>query len=213
MHQKPQIVRFSLRPAALRVSVIWLLFGLQAKMFAASARYPISTARIAEALIRYGLNVAAEDIRLPLPISAASSSPELELILARTAARNLVQLELRCRDSGKCLPFFVLIDVPDGAASALVADVRKDEQFQAGAGPGSPMSQGRAKNVQTSPDRMRAGSHITLLLEDDQMQIQLPAVALDSGAPGLEVRVGTVDHRKTFRAMVVSPTVARGGLE
>ena len=45
-----------------------------------------------------------------------------------------------------------------------------------------------------------------------QMRIQLPAVAVDTGAPGTEVRVTSADHRHTYRGVVVDADTVKGVL-
>lgn len=195
--------------------MMWLLFVLPTPtLFAEGPRYPISTLRVAQALVGYGLKVTPEEIRLPAMLSATSASPQLELVSMRPAAAQLVQLELRCHAPGECLPFFVLLNVPAGAVQSLVAAFKNnDKSPQPETLQNVVAGQAAPKSIQPTGDRMRVGASITLLLEDGQMRIQFPAVALDSGAPGSIVRVSTIDRRKTFRATVVSPTIAEGDIE
>lgn len=208
-----QIARSSLRSAVLSASFIGLLFVVHiGRLTAESPRYPISTERVVQALAAYGLNVTPKEIRVPAALTAAIPSPQLELVSMRSASPELVQIELRCHTSGKCLPFFALIEVPPGTGPSFIADAEKRKAPEARAGSAWTVARAEADRME-APDQIRAGSQITLLLEDAQMRIRIPAVALDSGAPGRDVRVCTPDHRNTFHARVVSSSFARGGLE
>lgn len=214
MQRSSQIERFRLRSALWVACLIGLLLIVHIERLAAEGpRFAISTQRVAEALSEYGLKIRPQQVRLPSPLTSAIPSPQLELVSMRTAAPDLVQIELRCQSSGKCLPFFVLLDVPAGTASSFTAGVKQHQLASTGAEARTGLRQYGVAGIESSTPRIRAGDHIALLLEDSQMRIQIPTVALDSGAPGLEVRVCTLDHRKIFRARVVSSSIARGGLE
>jgi len=56
------------------------------------------------------------------------------------------------------------------------------------------------------------GSHVTLELSDRQMHIQLQGIAIDTGEPGHEIRVASLDRRHTYHGIVVDPTTVKGDL-
>ena len=207
---------------------VWLaLLGTEVLIAqrALPARYPISEAAIAGVLRARGLDVEPTQIRLPMQISSPSASPGLEIVSAQRFGGVRVRLRLRCQKVSECLPFYVVLNlrseselqlfVPGSNAPAMSSG----QPFAAAAQreiswPVSAQARGGAVSLPVAPATgVHVGEHITLLIQDGHMQIQLPALAIDTGAPGSEVRVCSEDHKKTFRGFVLDANTVRGEIE
>ena len=63
------------------------------------------------------------------------------------------------------------------------------------------------------PQGITVGAHITLELTDPQMHIHLPAIAIDTGAPGTDIRVASLDRKHTWRGTVLDANTVQGGVQ
>ena len=180
-----------------------------------SQRYPLSTDAISRALHRDGLEVRAEDVHLPMPLSTAVSDPALEIVGMDRLPDGHLRLRLRCQHAGECLPFGVTL-MHDGVAPMLLVSAQPPAA-SAGAGsstvPTLPQPVGTPVLVREAPVVVRAGTRLTMLLDEGHMHIHLPVVSLDSATGDGNIRVATPDHKHTYRATVVDATTVRGIME
>ncbi len=180
-----------------------------------SQRYPLSADAISRALHRDGLDVRAEDVHMPMPLSTAVSDPLLEIVGMDRLPDGHLRLRLRCQHAGECLPFGVTL-MHDVVVPMLLVSAQPPA---ASAGVGSSMAPTLPQPVGTpvfGPEAavvVRAGTRLTLLLEEGHMHIHLPVVALDSATGDGNIRVATPDHKHTYRATVVDATTVRGIME
>ncbi|HEY4011122.1 MAG TPA: flagella basal body P-ring formation protein FlgA [Acidobacteriaceae bacterium] len=211
-----QIRRSSLVSTVLTPGCVWMMtITVTGALAVERPRYLISPVLIADVLWRYGVKVTPNEVQLPVSLSAIDPIPHLEIVSMTRVTDDVVQLQWRCRDAGECLPFYVLLNLPTVTATSLIASARlKSGLAVRTPGQGAGPAQLHTPEVpEQAMAKVHPGSHVTLLLEDLQMRIQLPAVALDSGSPGADIRVATPDHRKIFRATVVDQSVVKGDLE
>ncbi len=147
-----------------------------------------------------GLAVDAQQIAMPPGLIAAEEQPALTIESAELQPGGSVRVRLNCNTHTACRPFYVAVSFPttelsaEGLATLWLATAQ----------------------AEPAPKRMtavlRPGEQTSLVLEDRQMRINLPVIAIDSGSIGTEVRVVSLDHKTTFRTVVVSPTLVRGVL-
>ncbi len=165
----------------------------------AEERFPLTGANVMIALQAIGLAVPPADIRLPLSLTATSGSPALRVTSADVLPDGIMRVRLSC-PRGECLPFF-----------ATVASHAKNSTLTEVAGTGSSFRPVEPIERVSRP-ALRAGDHATLVMEDDHMRISLSVVSIDSGTVGSEVRVSSPDHKKTFRATVLSSQLVKGDM-
>lgn len=177
-------------------------------------RYPLSAEAITRSLHNDGLDVLAEDVRMPMLVSAAVSEPVIEVVGADRLPDGHLRLRLRCRHAGECLAFSVTLTHSIAAPLVLAALAQPVPEIA-----GSSSNAAAAKlqptpiNAAAEPAAVRAGTRLTMLLEDGHMHIHLPVVSLDSSSGNQEIRVSTPDHKHTYRATVVNATTVRGIME
>ena len=167
---------------------------------AASSRYPLLPAAIADALKAAGVLAAPSDVTLPSALTASVPSPQLTLGSPERSGPTQIRVRVTCAQSGQCLPFMVVADLHNPAA-ALAAQRQL-----------APHTEAKASGQGTAGEMLRAGQHATLLLEDERMRISLPVISIDTGAPGAQVRVASLDRKQTFRAVVSAAATVRGVL-
>ncbi len=170
---------------------------------AVGGRPAIPPSAVAATLAQAGLSVPEARLHLPGSLSSETDTPELKITAAEQRANGSLSVRFACRSAVECMPFFVTVDPADDRPALAAFAERMLAQHQA-AGTSSARSDRAAVAI---------GAHVTLQLTDAQMRIQLPAVAIDTGAPGAEVRVASLDRKHTWRGVVIDATTVRGGVQ
>lgn len=201
-------------------TALWVITGLRlSAQSEPNGRRPISVAVIAAALRSDGLDVEPSQIHLPMSLSSASASPELEVLATERLSRNRIGLLLRCRKAGDCVPFHATVELANDSDDAVLSAVqghrlkaqmqRKDDEANASA---APVSMEDNRQLETSSP-VRVGYRVVLLMRDGHLRIQLPVIAVDSGAIGAEIRVCTMDRKKIFHATVLDKNTVEGRVQ
>lgn len=181
--------------------VLLLAASLFASAQASGPRLPLTPEQIASAITSTaGVTIDPGDISLPASIVSSSARPILRVTHAEVAGTEGVRLRLSCATTGQCLPFVALLRTrtPE-QASVMVA------KFE-------PLSTRPLPTSRQGDLNLRAGAHATFLLESDHMRISIPVICIDSGAPGSEVRVASLDRKQLYRGIVSDNATVRGAL-
>ena len=163
-------------------------------------RFPLTAARVSQALLDNGVAVSRSDLNLPSSLTTAVATPDLAVREAAQAGPGLLRVRLECKIAGECLPFFALINLHDSNRV-----VEAQEHLHASSHADLPT---RDRNAPA----LLPGQRVTLLLENTHMCITLPAISIDAGALGAEVRVSSLDRKQTYRGVVSGAAVVRGAL-
>ena len=163
-------------------------------------RVPLTGATVAAALTGAGLPVEGSQIELPGALATTNTDPQLRVTGAELLPDGHLRVRLACRQAGECQPFMATLRSSGPEAMAGLLALRRSLQ---------PPS---AAHSNGNTDRLIAGQHATLHLESTHMLITVPVVAIDSGAPGTEVRVSSLDRKQLYRAVVADASTVRGAL-
>lgn len=166
---------------------------------AAAIRYVISTSAVAAAIKEAGLPVVAARVHLPGAVSARAAAPALKINAAEQRGNGALAVRVACRNPAECMPFFATVDAAED-----------HEALAAFAARSFPSTREAAR---TTGAGVAVGARVRLELVDAQMHIELPVIAIDTGAPGVEVRVASLDRKHTWRGVVVDATTVRGGVQ
>ncbi len=183
---------------------LWLLAGLAASRSLTAQtieRVPLTGAIVAAALNGSGLHVDGSQVELPGSLATTSPDPQLRVIGAELLADGRLRVRLACRQTGECQPFMATLrssSAPEAMSNLLSL--------------GKELQHTTPVHVNSTNDRLLAGRHATLHLQGTHMLITVPVVAIDSGAPGTEVRVSSLDHKQLYRAVVADAGTVRGAL-
>lgn len=167
-----------------------------------SARVPLTGAAVAAMLAQTGLRVDANQIELPGSLSTATANPQLHVTGAELLPEGPLRVRLACREARDCQPFLATIRSAS-APEAMANFTGLQKSLQTTSSP---------RSIAVT-ERVLAGQHATLLLEDIHMRITVPVLVIDSGAPGTEVRVSSLDRKQIFRAVVADAGTLRGTLQ
>ena len=160
-------------------------------------RYPVTEQMVVSAMQGRQLPTAGVQLRLSAPITALSANPRLEIQSISLTGTSAAELKVACSNRADCTPFYVAAAWPESAPTAALAEK-------------APVSAPISSTPTTDEASIHRGGHATLLIEDDRIHIQLRVVTLEAGAPGDTIRVTTPDHRQSFTAEVLTPTLLKG---
>jgi hypothetical protein len=163
-------------------------------------RFVLAVDQVARALSKSGVQVAGPQVSLLANVVATEPDPLLDVLTVEPLggrssgkladAHSLVKLA--CHESGKCVPFYAIVTWParpvEGASGASGAS---DAAVQ-------------PKLTPNIPIMMRAGTHATLVMDDERSHIQVAVVSLENGAVGHRIRVASPDHKQVYIGEVVS---------
>lgn len=181
--------------------VVLLLASQGGRCPAQKAAKPLLSVNTVVTMLRgAGLTVDAQQIAIPPGLTAMKEQPALALEGAELERGGNLRVRVACTHRVECSPFYATIALPSQEAGVAAIQTLRPAMAQAEAAP--------TRTVAV----LRPGEETSLLLEDGQMRISLPVIAIDSGSVGAEVRVVSLDHKTTFRSVVVSPTLVRGVL-
>jgi hypothetical protein len=156
-----------------------------------SARFPLSSQGVAEAMAALGVQVAAAQVRFLSQVTAVGPNSSLEVINLAKWSEDRLRVELRCHDPRVCLPFYVLVQggtaAMSDAISALVGPIPRRDIFR------SPRKQ----------ILMRNGDQATLMFEGHTVRITMPVICLENGDRGQTIRVTSTDRKQFFKAEIV----------
>ncbi len=177
-----------------QVAWIVVLFAVACPRVSAQAahgRVPVSNKQVVQALRSAGVETSPSQVRLLANVTSTEGAT-LRVKNMKESSRGILA-ELVCRNPGQCIPFYALIDSDDAASFVKSAALRP------AAAP-------------KTPPLIARGQLITLLIQDSDFRIVLPAVCLENGVSGQIIRVTSPDRKRIYTAQVVSDKLVRSTL-
>ena len=189
----------------------WIISLLLAAASLSSGAQPsgpflLTPEQVSQALVRQGIQVSAGHLTLLAQVVATTRNPALDILtttrLAASSSRQTSEtrslVKVACREPSECLPFYAVGVFPTQSA----------EKSIRGTSPAS--MQASSTQLNLASERMRAGTHATLVMDDGRSHIKVAVVSLENGALGQTIRVASPDHKQTYTAEVVSANVVKG---
>jgi hypothetical protein len=187
----------------------WLAVSLMAAMSMpglAQSRFALTAAQVARALSAGGIQTREEQVSLLTRVVATESSPALDILSVQPLGKHPVaehssigsRVKLGCHLPGRCLPFYAIVswlEPPVGLAATA---------SPASAGINNPVSKA---NMDIT---MRAGTHATLVMDDNRSHIQVAVITLENGIAGHRIHVASPDHKQVYVGEVVNANLLRG---
>jgi hypothetical protein len=164
-------------------------------------RFALTTAQVALAVSASGMPTAAEHVSLLTRVVATEPEPVLDVLSVETLGKGPLEhlgvrfrVKLACHVAGKCLPFYAIVSSPPSTVGAAntVSAVRNTMW-----------------NAHTEIT-MKAGTHATLMMDDQRSHIQVAVVSLENGIVGHRIHVASPDHKQTYVGEVVNARLLRG---
>jgi hypothetical protein len=147
------------------------------------------------------MQTTPEHVSLLTRVVATEPAPVLDVLSVETLGKGFLtensgvrlRVKLACRIPGKCLPFYAIVSsIPSTAWPTSI-------------GSNVPASS-NANNEVT----MKAGTHATLLMDDQRSHIQIAVISLENGMVGHRIHVASPDHKQTYVGEVVNARLLRG---
>jgi hypothetical protein len=162
-------------------------------------RFPLTTAQVAGAVSLSGMPTDAQHVSLLTRVVATEPEPVLDVLSVETLGKRpldehsdvRLRVKLACHVTRECLPFYAIVSSAVGPANILSA-------------PGSPMWNPHIEIT------MKAGTHATLMMDDQRSHIQVAVVSLENGIVGHRIHVASPDHKRTYVGEVVNEHLLRG---
>jgi hypothetical protein len=173
-------------------------------------RFALTTLQVARALSERGVQTEGKQVSLLARVVATEPDPTLDVLSVETLgspqssvkSRIRSRVKLACRIAEKCLPFYVIVTWPEGTAwAATIASSSSPVLRNAPAAGNGPL---------TSEITMPAGTHATLVIDDQRSHIRLSVVSLENGVAGHRIRVASPDHKQFYVGEVVSASLLKG---
>ena len=159
---------------------------------ATGERVAVSREQIAGAMQAAGFETTVAQLQLLSNVTALAGAA-IRVAKVKTESAGTALAELHCKKK-QCLPFYVLVHDGNFAKDvAIIADR---------ASTGTP----------TAHPLIERGKPVTLLIENADLRIVLPAVSLEGGMQGQIIKVASPDRKRIYRAEVVSGTTVRSTL-
>jgi hypothetical protein len=190
----------------------WIPFLLIAVMgapargqFQSQGRFALSASQVALAISLSGMQTTPEHVSLLTRVVATEPAPVLDVLSVEALSKGpltessgvRLRVKLACRIPARCLPFYAIVSsVPSTAwPRSIVAN--------------TPLSGSTGWNA-SSEVTMKAGTHATLLMDDQRSHIQIAVISLENGIVGHRIHVASPDHKQTYVGEVVNARLLRG---
>jgi hypothetical protein len=169
-------------------------------------RFALTAGQVARALSAGGVQTREDQVSLLTRVVATESSPALDILSVEPLGKQPVaehspigsRVRLGCHLPGKCLPFYAIVrglEPPHGLASTA---------SHGSAGISNSMSNAKMDIT------MRAGTHATLVMDDNRCHIQVAVISLENGIAGHRIHVASPDHKQVYLGEVVNANLLRG---
>ena len=163
-------------------------------------RFALTAGQVAQALSVRGIPATGEQVTLLARVVATKPHPELDILSVEPSSQGQLsphsparsRVKLACHLPGECLPFYAIV-------SSSESTVR----------PAANTSDPSTLNSK-SEIVMRAGTHATLMMDDDRSHIQVAVISLENGMAGHRIRVSSPDHKQVYFGEVVSASLLKG---
>jgi hypothetical protein len=164
-------------------------------------RFPLTAAQVALAVSASGMKTGAENVSLLTRVVATEPEPLLDILSVETLGKgpldhsgSRLRIKLACHIPGQCIPFYVIVSSPSSTSAVTnTASALRSPVWNA-----------------HSEITMRAGTHATLMMDDQRSHIQVAVVSLENGIVGHRIHVASPDHKQMYVGEVVNARLLRG---
>jgi hypothetical protein len=188
---------------------------------AQAKRFPVTTDMILSAMQQRQLSIDGVQVRISAPVTAAVPNPSLDIQNFSSIDRQNAQIRIGCRNHNECISFYVAVTWP-AQPSAQQKPAEQGRQSTSNtdvepSAPGTttttfPAEVNQFRQIPTPSPVLRAGTPVTLVMENGPIHIRLHVISLQNGTVGETVRVSTPDRKQTFTAEILAPNLLKGSL-
>ena len=151
-----------------------------------------------------GIPATDAQVSLPTRVVATESSPALDVLSVEPLNRQPMtehsparsRVKLGCHLPGKCLPFYAIVSSLEPPVAASASHASATINYSA-----------PKPNMDII---MRAGTHATLVMDDNRSHIQVAVISLENGIAGHKIHVASPDHKQVYVGEVINANLLRG---
>jgi hypothetical protein len=164
-------------------------------------RFALTADQVAQSVSKGGIEVSGDQVFLLANVVAKVPYPSLDVLSVEPIGDKWFGghsgthswVKLGCHLPGECLPFYAVVSWPQEPG-------------------GRAIHQSIVPSAALTPKKvitMRAGTHATMLMDDDRSHIQIAVISLENGIAGHSIRVTSPDHKQVYVAEVVNASLLR----
>lgn len=165
--------------------------------------FGLSAQQVARTLSDRGMQIAEDRVSLLAKVVATEPHPVLDVLSFEPLgvrwtsghAESHSLIKLGCHVPGTCLPFYALVEWPEGTTAP--------------AGAGAPFASANNRLRAKAAITMRVGTHATLEMDDNRSHIQVTVISLENGNAGDKIRVSSPDRKQVYTAEVIDANLLK----
>lgn len=169
-------------------------------------RFALTPTQVAQAISASGKQAGDGQVFLLTRVVATEPQPALDVLSVEVLGKGSSaghsalrsRVKLACHNPAECLPFYAIVTSPQITDGSVMVT--------SGVSPALKNPSSNAAGEIT----MKAGTHATLIMDDERSHIQVAVVTLENGMVGHRIRVASPDHKQTYVGEVVSAGLLKG---
>ena len=164
-------------------------------------RFAITAGPVTQALATAGISAKSTEVEFLSAVSSMRQNPQLTLVNVSTWRDGNLKALIRCESNRECLPFYVVVH--DKKLPA-----RSSNVFHGSPKSSAPHQQARRKAA--DKPLVHGGQVATLVLRNQDLQITIPVLCLESGRKGETIRLSSPDRKRHYMGEVVEAGLLQG---
>jgi hypothetical protein len=165
----------------------------------ATERFAITPEHVSRVLNSAGIAAKTEEVQFLSAVSSAGQNPQLSVVNVSSWRNGSLKALLRCPNIRECLPFYVVLRDKR-------APVQTSSFFNVLHENIAPQ-----KNLKSAEKPLVVGGQrATLFIQNQNLQITLPVICLESGRKGEIIRLSSPDKKQRYQGEVVEAGVLQG---
>lgn len=167
----------------------------------ATDRFAITPEHVSHVLNSAGIAAKTEEVQFLSPVSSLAQNPQLSVVNVSSWRNGNLKALLRCQNIRECLPFYVVLRNKTALVQTSSFYNVLHESF-------APQQKLREKSV--AKPLVVGGQRAMLVIQNQNMQITLPVICLESGRKGEIIHLASPDKKQRYQGEVVEAGVLQG---
>jgi hypothetical protein len=185
--------------------------------------FPVTSSQIISAMQGRQLPTQGARIRIAAPITASLENPQLDIQAITLVSPREIRMRMGCRNRAVCPSFFALASYPQVINAATLParlesttptsqTLTNSKHESPPVAPSNAAPELKPANAAAQEPTLRIGSPVMLQIDSDRVHILIEVICLENGSTGDKIRVTTRDHKQSYVARIVTPTLLKGSL-
>ena len=185
----------------LAIAIAGVLSKMANAATVATDRFAITPEHVSHVLNSAGIAAKTEEVQFLSPVSSLGQNPQLSVVNVSSWRNGNLKALLRCQNIRECLPFYVVLRNKTAPVQTSSFYNVLHESF-------APQQKLR-KKLAAKP-LVVGGQRATLVIQNQNMQITLPVICLESGRKGEIIHLASPDKKQRYQGEVMEAGVLQG---